>query len=220
MQFVTNDGEFSTAGIVLLVVIGLVVLLGASYFAGRASEGKKMTVKQIAFCAMAIALAFALSHVKLIQMPYGGSVTLLSMLFIVLVGYWYGPRTGLLVGFVYGTLQLLQSNYYLSLLQVLLDYLLSFTALGLSGFFRDQKGGLIKGYIVGVLGRIILASLAGYVFWMEYMPESFPKSLSAVYPIIYNGSYIGLEAVLTVIILAIPAVRAGIDRISRYAKEA
>ena len=44
---------------------------------------------------MAIALAVATSMIKVVKLPMGGSVTLFSMLFIVLIGYWYGIKTGL-----------------------------------------------------------------------------------------------------------------------------
>ena len=94
------------------------------------------------------------------------------MLFIVLVGYWYGPATGILVGFVYGILQFIQKPYYLTLFQVCADYLLAFSALGLSGFFSGKKNGLTTGYLVGVFGRGVFNALAGYMYWMEYMPET------------------------------------------------
>lgn len=73
-----------------------------------------MTTKQLVFCAAAMALAFVTSYVKIFQMPWGGSVTLCSMLFIVLVANWYGVGTGVLVGLAYGILQFIQEPYVLS----------------------------------------------------------------------------------------------------------
>ena len=62
--------------------------------------------KQLVFSAAAIALATVISVViKLPSLPNGGSVTLFSMLVITLIGYWYGPATGLLAAFAYGILQ-------------------------------------------------------------------------------------------------------------------
>ena len=52
---------------------------------------RKITTKQLVFSSAAIALAMVTSMIKLFELPMGGSVTLLSMLFITLVGYWYGP---------------------------------------------------------------------------------------------------------------------------------
>ena len=171
-MFVNADGGLTTAGYVLFIVLAVIALLAASVIAGKVSKKGKMSAKQIAFCSMAIALAYVTSYIKLFSLPFSGSVTLCSMLFIVLVGYWYGPATGILVGFVYGILQFIQKPYYLTLFQVCADYLLAFSALGLSGFFSGKKNGLTIGYLVGVFGRGVFNALAGYMYWMEYMPET------------------------------------------------
>ncbi len=99
-MFVNADGGLTTAGYVLFIVLAVIALLAASVIAGKVSKKGKMSAKQIAFCSMAIALAYVTSYIKLFSLPFSGSVTLCSMLFIVLVGYWYGPATGILVGFV------------------------------------------------------------------------------------------------------------------------
>ena len=216
-MFVTADGGLTTAGYALFVILALAALIAAAVIASKTS-GTKMTAKKLAFCAAAIALAFVTSYIKLFAMPFGGSITLFSMLFIVLVGYWYGAGTGILVGFVYGVLQFLQEPYFLSVLQVMCDYLLAFAALGLGGFFREKKNGLTIAYIIGVIGRGVFASMAGYLFWMEYMPENFPKSLAAVYPIVYNYSYLLAEAVVTIILINIPAVKKALAYIKKMAE--
>ena len=164
---------------------------------------------------MALALAFALSYVKIFHMPWGGSVTLCSMLFVSLIGYWYGPQIGLISAFAYGLLQFVQGggSYILSPLQVGLDYLLAFTALGASGFFYKKKNGLVIGYIVGVLLRGLLRSIGGYLYWMDYMPENFPAKLSFIYPFCYNYAYLIAEAVITVVIINIPSVSKALARL-------
>ena len=62
-------------------------------------------VKKLVFSAMGIALAMVTSYIKVWEMPMGGSVTLLSMLFICLIGYWFGARYGILAGAGFGILQ-------------------------------------------------------------------------------------------------------------------
>ena len=90
---------------------------------------------------MAIALATVIATViKLPSLPNGGSVTLFSMLIICLVGYWYGPVTGIIAAVAYGVLQFITGPYVVHPLQVLLDYPLAFGALGLSGFFYKRSG--------------------------------------------------------------------------------
>ncbi len=217
MQFITPDGGLTTAGYAVFIAAGVVALIAASFLAGKFTQRKKFTPKQLAFCGLGIALAFVTSYVQLIKMPFGGSVTLFSMLFIVLIANWYGAGTGILVGLVYGILQFLQEPYFLTFFQVCCDYLLAFAALGIAGFFAKQKNGLTIGYIAGVIGRGIFASIAGYVFWMSYMPENFPKSLAPVYPIVYNFMYLGLEAILTIIIINIPAMKKALAQVHQMA---
>ncbi|MBR2384770.1 MAG: energy-coupled thiamine transporter ThiT, partial [Clostridia bacterium] len=70
---------------------------------------------------MCVALSFALSYIKLFEMPQGGSVTLFSMLPIMLFSYIYGMKKGLLVGVIYGLLQAVQDPYIIHPAQFLLD---------------------------------------------------------------------------------------------------
>lgn len=165
------------------------------------------------FCAVAIALAYLTSYIRLWEMPYGGSVTLCSMMFICMIGYFYGLRAGLMTGFAYSILQFMQEPYVLTFVQVCCDYFLAFTALGLSGLFANRKNGMIKGYIVGVIGRGVFAVIAGYAFWSSSMPEEFPQAFAWAYPIWYNGVYLLVEGVLTVIILSLPPVKKAINQI-------
>ncbi len=217
--FVNEEGGLTTAGYALSICLLAVCLLGAGFALSRRQDGEeKWGVKRLAFCAMAVALAYATSFVQPIKMPYGGSVTLLSMLFIVLVAHWYGPRTGILVGLAYGILQFLQEPYFLSLFQVCCDYLLAFAALGAAGFFRKRKNGLLIGYIVAVLLRGVFHTIGGYLYWMDYMPENFPQSLRTLYPIIYNYSYLLAEGAITVVVLQIPAVQNALERVRKMAQ--
>ena len=217
-MFVTADGGLTTAGYAVFVIAAIVILLVASFLIGRKKE-EPVSAKKLTFCAMCIALAYALSYVKLFKMPWGGSITLCSMLFVILTAYWYGAGTGIMVGVVYGIFQFIQEPYFLTFLQVCLDYLFAFGALGIAGFFSKGKHGLQIGYIAGVIGRGVFASLAGYIYWMEYMPDNFPRSLSAVYPIAYNFAYLIVEAAITLIIISIPAVNDALKRVRRYALE-
>lgn len=140
------------------------------------------------------------------------------MLFIVLIAYWYGPKVGILLGFVFGILQFLQEPYVLSFFQVCCDYLLAFAALGLAGIFRKQKNGLVKGYLVAVIARGGFSLFYGmdiYTGWLY--AENFPKELSVAYPFIYNYSFLLAEALITIILLSIPAVKKAFAQIQQNA---
>ena len=215
--FVNSEGGLTTAGYVLSIGVMVVCVLAGLALSDRTEKNRTFSARRLAYCAMAVALAYVTSFIKPFELPYGGSVTLLSMLFIVLVGNWYGVKTGVLVGFAYGVLQFLQEPYFLSLFQVCCDYVLAFAALWLSGLFRKRKNGLLIGYIAAVLARGFFHSLGGYLYWMDYMPENFPQSLRTLYPIIYNYSYLLAEGVITVIIIRLPAVSNALERIRKSA---
>ena len=176
--FVTADGGLTTAGYVGCVVLMVALVVIASVLSAQKSKGTGMDARKLAFCEMGMALAFVTSYVKVFELPYGGSVTLFSMLFIVLIANWYGAKTGILVGFAYGLLQFIQGPYVLSLFQVCCDYVFAFAALGVAGFFGKKKNGLLIGYIVAVLARGFFHTLGGYLYWMDYMPENFPILIS------------------------------------------
>lgn len=216
---VTEDGGLTSAGYGISIAAGILFLAGAVAFAaGQAKKGEKqMAVKELVYCAAAVALAFLTSYIRVVKMPWGGSVTLCSMLFICLIGYWYGVKTGIMAGLAYGILQFLQEPYVLSLFQVCCDYVLAFAALGLAGLFSKSKNGLVKGYLFGAFMRGVFHAVGGYLYWMDYMPDNFPQSLAAIYPILYNYAYIGLEAAATVAILSIPAVKRAMEQVKQSA---
>ena len=174
---------------------------------------KKMSTKQLIYCAMAIALAFLTSNIKLFEMPMGGSVTLCSMLFIVLIGYWFGIGYGLITGLALGLLNYVIEPYFLSVPQVILDYFLAFAALGVSGLFRKGKYALQIGYVVAIFARFICSALSGILFFAEYAEGSGMSPL--IYTICYNGSYIGVEGIITLIVISIPAVTNALNKVKR-----
>lgn len=217
-QFLVNaEGGLTTAGYAVCVATGLLLFLLAIFFAGKNSEKSRMSTKQLIFCAVSMALAFITSYIKIFEMPWGGSVTLCSMLFIVMAANWYGVKTGVLVGLAYGILQFIQEPYVLSLFQVCCDYIFAFAALGVAGFFTQSPRGLLKGYIAAVLARGAFHALGGYLYWMSYMPDNFPQSLKSVYPIVYNYSFLLAEAAITAAVISVPAVASALSQVKRTA---
>ncbi len=217
--FVTEvEGELllTTAGKAMTAVLLAALLIAAAVIASRSQKKKFMGTKQLVFCAMAVALAMVTSMIKLFSFPTGGSLTLCSMLFICLVGYFYGPAVGVLTGVAYGVLQFLVEPYILSPFQVLVDYPLAFGGLGLAGFFCNAKNGLVKGYVAGILGRYVFAVISGWIFFGEYAWEGWG---ALPYSLVYNGIYIFAEALITVIILLIPAVSKAFAQVKKMACE-
>jgi thiamine transporter len=142
------------------------------------------------------------------------------MLFIVLIGYWYGLGAGLTTAIAYGILQLVVDPYILSVPQMLVDYIFAFGALGLSGIFWKNKSkyNLILCYLVAVLGRYFFAFLSGWIFFGMYAGD-YGFSNGVVYSLAYNGAYIGLEALFTLIVIAIPPVNKALAYVKTLAQK-
>ena len=218
MSFVIKevDGDLvlQTGGYIVAAVILAVLVLIAGLLLSKRGERKKMSAKQLAFCAVALALAMVTSMIKVFRFPFGGSVTLFSMLFICLIGYFYGPGTGILTAVAYGVLQFILGPYIYTPIQVIVDYPLAFGALGLAGLFWKSKNGLLKGYIIGVVGRWIFSVISGWVFFGEYAWDGWA---ALPYSLCYNGAYIFAEAIITIILISIPPVKKAINYVKKMA---
>ena len=192
----------STTGQVIIVVV-IVALFLLILISGRK---KKTDTKTMAVCALLTAMAIALSYIKVFTMPQGGSITLFSMVPIVLAGYFYGTRRGLMVGAAVGLLNLLFGPYVIHPAQMLLDYPIAFGALAIGAPLRDKCGkmSLTATYLVGVLGRYLCAVLSGVIFFGAYAPEGFNAWTWSLW---YNLTYLAAEGIITVIVLSIPAVK-------------
>lgn len=167
---------------------------------------------------MAIAVATVVATViKLPSLPNGGSITMFSMLLVTLVGYWYGPVVGITAAVGFGILQFITGPYVVHPMQVIIDYPLAFGALGCSGFFANKKNGLLKGYLAGVLGRFFFASVSGLIFYTVYV-DAFSENMVAIWAsLVYNMTYILPEAVATVVLISLPAVKHALAKIKELA---
>ena len=161
-------------------------------------------LNKYAISALLVALAYVLSFVKILHLPFGGSITMFSMLFISLPSYFFGVRYGFMASFVYSLLQLVVDPYIIHPFQLFLDYILPFTCFGLVGFFREKKNGLYIGFILACVVRFLSSTISGYVFFSEYTPETWNP---IVYTVVYNGSYVFTECVLTIIFISISHVK-------------
>lgn len=222
-KFMSYDSEWesyslTSKGMSALAIAIIVLIIVSAFIADHKQKKVHFSAKVLVFTGAALALAFVTSYIKY-ELPFGGSITLFSMLFVCLIGYWYGAKVGLLAAFAYSILQFMQSggSYFLSPFQVCCDYIFAFTALGIAGFFRSKKSGLVTGYIISILVRGLFSTIAGYIYWMAYMPESFPKAIAFLYPFVYNYSYILIEGILTLVIINIPAVKKALSNIKQLA---
>lgn len=145
--------------------------------------------------ALMVALAFGLSWIKVFQAPYGGSVTLGSMVPILLYAARRGPVPGIIAGTAHGLIQLLVEPYVVHPVQVILDYPLAFGSLGLAGFFRDR---VVAGSLVGIGGRFLSHFLSGVIFFASYAPKGMNAYL---YSAVYNAGYLVPELIISIVVI-------------------
>ena len=168
----------------------------------------KTNLLRLVESALLLAVAGVLSMVKVLDLPYGGSVTACSALPILLVSYRYGTPWGLFTAFAYSLLQLLLGmstlSYFTTPLSVVaviaLDYLLAFTVLGLGGVFRrgvsSQSAALVLGALCTGLARYALHVIAGCTVWAGL---SIPDSAALLYSLAYNATYMVPEILVTML---------------------
>lgn len=176
-------------------------------------SNQQFHVKRLTFSALSIALAIILSKITFLKLPQGGDITLFSMLFAMLPGYFYGPAYGFCTGVAYGMLKLFIDPYIYFPIQVIVDYPLAFGALGLCGFFHNSKFGLLKGLLLGTLGQYFFTVLSGCIFYSQFCWEGWNV---LPYSLIYNSSA-WVEIAITLIIISIPAISNAIKKVKEMA---
>lgn len=189
--------ELPTWGRVLLAVL---LIAGVALFCmARGKERTVWTTRMLAMGALCIALSYVLGLIRLFRLPNGGSITPAATLPLMLFAYVYGVGPGLIAGTIYGVLDfLIGGGTFLSVPQVLLDYVLAYTAMGLAGVFRNHPNtvlGLTVGVVLASVVRWVCAVAAGVLFWAEYTPEGM---LPLLYSMGYNGSYMAVNCAICV----------------------
>ncbi len=157
--------------------------------------------------AMMISLATVLGIFKLVDMPYGGSVTIASMLPMIIFAYRHGVLVGIGAGAVYAVLEQLLGLSTLSYVTgwqsvvavILLDYIVAFAVVGLGGVFRgklgSQKSSLIYGALLVMALRYVCHVISGATVWAGL---SIPSSAALIYSISYNATYMIPETVILI----------------------
>lgn len=159
----------------------------------------RLRLRRLVETAMMIAAAVALSYVKVWEMPQSGSVTLGSMVPILLVGLRHGLGWGVTAGVLNGLIQFWLDPYFYHPVQVLLDYPIAFGALGLAGLARGHSRWAAAWLgSLAIAGRFVAHTVAGVVFFGQFAPEG---QSPLVYSLIYNGSYLLPEVVLSGLLL-------------------
>lgn len=152
-------------------------------------------LKMLVEGALMVALAFVLSLVKVYQAPYGGSVTLGSMIPIILFARRYGVGPGFLVGVAYGIVDFISGPYIVHPAQVILDYPLAYGLVGLSGLPTTNA---YLGSFIGVSGRLVSHFLSGIIFFAQYAQGNV-----YAYSFVYQLQYLVPELIITWVVMKV-----------------
>lgn len=171
-----------------------------------ASSKKISATVRLTETAVMIALGSVLSLVKLIDLPYGGSVTVAHMVPVLLIAYRYGPKWGVFSGLTYGLLQMLlgmkslsyATSFWAGLAIVLLDYLAAYLFLAAGSWFRrlhSQPAAITLGALCACALRYICHVITGATVWAGL---SIPSSAALTFSVLYNATYMLPETIVTV----------------------
>ncbi len=173
---------------------------------------RKTITKKIVTTAIMFALSTVLSLIIIFRAPYGGSITLVSMLPLILISVKYKSVWGFISSCIYGILQMFITgipappvqNFISYVLVVLLDYVFAFGVLGFAGFFEklygeEKRFSLAISTATVIFLRFICHFLSGIIIWGVYAPEG---TSPAIYSLLYNGSYMLFELIITTVIVA------------------
>ena len=186
---------------------------------------KKTNTRILFSCALLAALATAASMIKLWQAPYGGSVTLLAMIPILVASCLFGLKWGVATGFVVSVIQLILGLSNVAYVPtawgmaacIFLDYIAAYTVIGFAGFLTPHgyltDGGSDNRYIVKSVAasaaciavRYACHVVSGAVIWYSLDKIWYADDASHIvnrfgpwlFSVIYNGTFMLPEAVLT-----------------------
>lgn len=173
-----------------------------------AKNVKVSTTQRLVESAVLLAMGVVLSLIKLFELPYGGSVTVASMLPVILIAYRHGLDYGLVSAVVYGAIQQLfglKNLSYVSTWQsvltvILLDYIVAFAVIGFGGAFRRRFGKnqgleLALGGLLVCLLRYFCHVVSGATVWAGL---SIPTRGAIAYSLAYNATYMIPEAIVLI----------------------
>jgi thiamine transporter len=183
------------------------------------SESKKSSSTRI-FAEIVVfsALSAVLYAVRPFSLPFGGAITLGSMVPVMFLSLRRGIRVGVIAGAVFGALALPidvitlgASSIIVSPLQVFLEYPLAFGIIGLTGMFhRKTVLFAIAGAGISVFIRFLVHYFVGVYVW--YYVYTFPAGYGQyVWPAVYNGSFLLVEFIVSAVLLAVLVKRGTLD---------
>ena len=139
-------------------------------------------------CALCVALSFVMSKINLFTMPQGGSVDF-ELVPLILFAYRRGWKWGINAGILTGIMRILLGSHFYTPIQVILDYPLAYSFVGLVDLHPWWLG-----LIVAWAGQTASSVVSGAIFFAQYAPEG---QSPWVYSFFYNAPVLGMKYILS-----------------------
>ena len=165
--------------------------------------------KRLVVSAVFIAVSVVLNLLTPVNLPFGGSITIFSLVPLALLGWTYGAKWGFFCGAVMGTLNLLigglsnfawVSGLVAYLILIFADYFVAFGVLGLCGMFKNKIKNNTLAFSLGAgiacVLRFLCHFISGVTIWADYTNGWIG---AWIYSASYNASYMLPETVITII---------------------
>lgn len=153
---------------------------------------------------VSIALSFIFSFVVLFRMPLGGSVTLASRLPLVIFAIRWGFKKGLWAALIFGILNMVFGGYVIHPAQAILDYILSFSAIAISGisFGKSKtKFSYIPSIIISYLVSGLFNVISAFVFFNDMATaKAAGFNNFTLYAFAYNYSFLAVDALILIVV--------------------
>ncbi|MHC4891144.1 MAG: energy-coupled thiamine transporter ThiT [Planctomycetota bacterium] len=154
------------------------------------------------------ALSAALYIIRPFSMPFGGAVTLGSMVPVMWLSMRRGVYAGIIAGTLFGIMALLIDIVLLPYspiatpLQAVLEYPIAFSVLGFAGILHKKTVGFaMAGVAISVFIKFLVHYFVGVFIWF-YVYE-FPAFGQYIYPAVYNGLFLVPEFIISAILIVL-----------------
>jgi thiamine transporter len=147
--------------------------------------------------ALSTVIAIVCALIPFLNFPFGGGITIASMLPVIVISYMYGIKWGFFTSFAYAMIQVIMdlclgtggstimalflpsSEDYMGIVAAIsilfIDYLIAYTVLGIGGIFRNRIKNkalaLCLGVILALMLRYVCHIVSGFIFygaWAEW----------------------------------------------------
>jgi len=177
---------------------------------------KNLPIKALIMCGTLVIVSFCLSFFR-VELPLHSIIHPFYLFPIIIIGYMYGTKYGIIAGTILGTLVYVQNPDSSTPAAIIFGCILPFSVLGLSGLLKSRKNGLITGFILSIALCFFVSVISDIVF----VPSNadFFGYTPICYSLLHNTYSILIDGVISIAALFIPLVRNAVEKTKKVTLE-